>query len=127
MSTHTVEVTDFPENRFHIQISIPTFGNPSWKALKYNWIRYKAGGASIVDKTKVMRWMGNSDSFLGASWEADLTLHKHLYLSHGRESGLFLYDFMGWTSPNDAGRGGLVSTWAVEADAGPCGWRAVGQ
>jgi hypothetical protein len=50
----------------------------------------------------------------------------NIFTSARYKWGGLLFDFMGWTDANDAGRGFLRDEWAVYADSGPLGWSVIG-
>ena len=118
MAKYLIRISDYNDNAFSLLITVPAWGKPSWRTTDKGWIRYNSGPAVVVDQSKYNPFTGSP----GDDW----TRHKHLYLSNGANTGLLLYDFMGWTSANDSGRGYLYEVWALNADGGPLGWTVSG-
>ena len=86
------------------------------QSLDKGWLRYNSGQAVLVDKTPLPTQGSGLEGF---------RRHEHLYICTYQWGGV-LFDFMGWTDANDAGRGFLRNEWAVYADSGPLGWSVIG-
>jgi len=112
MGKHVIEISDQSETSLQIVVNRPVIGQDQWSSLNKGVWAYNSGALAIVDKT-------NYNIFLGDA-EDGITLHKHLVLYNtpfASQAGAMLWDFLGWTSVNESGTGGLREAGHIQLAA----------
>ena len=127
MSKHVVQISDKNEVSLQIVVNRPIVGQDNWTSLQKGIWAYESGATQLIDKTNYNIFKGDPDD--------GITLHMHLVLSntpHVSWTGVVLWDFMGWTSVNDNGTGGMKDGWSLTMGSGnsngftPVRWKIVG-
>jgi len=109
MGKYVVSMTSDEDQPISILVSIPIIGQNTWKTIDKGVWRYNSGACYIHSATNVAGFLEPSARVIKP--------HKHLVLcntptvSYG--TGVYFYDFKGWTEINDTGIGLLGNNWSL--------------